>query len=67
MHSGYILHGRLASWLWIEDRLNPEWESDHWWHFRNEDELEGACCDALDKLLKYGIPWVENLASKPLR
>jgi hypothetical protein len=60
---GYSLSARLASWLWIEDRLNPQWESDHWWHFLNEEELENACLDALDKLLKYGIPWVENLAS----
>jgi hypothetical protein len=61
---GYSLSARLAAWLWIENRLAPQWEGDHWWHFLNEEELENACLDALDKLLKYGIPWVENLASK---
>jgi hypothetical protein len=63
----YLLVDRLASWLWIENRLDPQWESDHWWHFLNEEELEHSCLDALDKLLKHGVPWVENLASKQPR
>ena len=60
----YLLEDRLASWLWIEDRHHPEWALDHWWHFLNEEELESACLDALDKILKYGIPYLEDLNSK---
>ena len=60
----YLLEDRLASVLWIADRNHPEWESDHWWHFLNESELEQACLDVLDKLKEYGIPYLEDLNSK---
>jgi hypothetical protein len=61
---GYFLYERLGPWLWIKDRRDPEWRHDHWWHFIDEDALEGACLDALDKLLKYGIPYLEDLSSE---
>jgi len=60
---GYLLFDRLASWMWIEDRHHPEWQSDYWWHFLNEEELKGACSDVLNKLLKYGVPYLEDLNS----
>lgn len=64
---GYFLGERLASALWIDDRHDPKWESDHWWNFQNEKTLEKACQDALEKLLKYGIPYLEDLSTKSLR
>ena len=62
--SGYWLDERLASWLWIDDRSNPEWRSDYWWHFLDETELENSCFDILDKLLNFGIPFLEDLDTK---
>lgn len=64
---GYFLDQRLASILWISDRHDPEWESDYWWSFPNEEVLEEACQDALEKLLKYGVPYLEDLTTKPFR
>ena len=66
-HYGYYLFERLAPWLWIEDRYNPEWSSDYWWHFRNVEELESACQDAVEKLLQYGISFLEDLTSRSLK
>ena len=63
---GYYLEERLASALWISNRHDPEWKSDHWWSFPNEETLEEACRDALGKLLKYGIPYLEDLNTKSL-
>jgi hypothetical protein len=60
----YCLSERLAPWLWVENRSDTEWKADHWWHFLNESELRLACNDALDKLLKYGLPYLEDLNSK---
>lgn len=46
---------RLASWLWdLEGAL------DGWWHFTTIEEVQVAYLDILDKLLKYGIPYLEN-------
>ncbi|MCA9955188.1 MAG: hypothetical protein H6657_30580 [Ardenticatenaceae bacterium] len=64
---GYFLNERLASALWISDRHDPEWKTDYWWSFPNEESLEAACQDALEKLLKYGIPYLEDLNTKSLR
>jgi hypothetical protein len=61
---GYCLDERLGPWLWIKDRRDPEYRHDYWWHFINEDALEKACLDALDRLLKYGIPYLEDLSSE---
>ena len=63
MLSGYRLHCRLAAFLWIQDRFDPEWEGDHWWHFLTEQDLEAACRNVLEKLFHYGIPWAEDLDS----
>lgn len=63
---GYYLEERLASALWISDRHDPEWKPDHWWSFPNEESLEAACQDALEKLLQYGIPYLEDLNTKSL-
>mgnify|MGYP006885820301 CR=1 FL=1 len=60
----YLLDERLAPWLWTQDRNDPKWKIDYWWHFLNETELENSCRDVLDKLQKFGIPFLENLASK---
>jgi hypothetical protein len=64
---GYFLNERLASALWITDRTDPEWESDHWWSFANEEQFEKACSDALAQLIEYGISYLEDLNTKSLR
>jgi hypothetical protein len=33
---------------------------DYWWHFISEDELHNVCEDILDKIIKYGIPFLED-------
>jgi hypothetical protein len=61
--ASYFLFEHLAPALWITDRQDSDWVSDFWWHFRDAGELEGVCEEALALLLKYGIPYVEDLRS----
>lgn len=37
---------------------------DHWWIPAKEEEIEAQFADALDKLERYGIPWLEDPKSK---
>lgn len=46
---------RLASWLWDSDGV-----FDCWWHFTTTEELQEVYAGILDKLLKYGIPYLNN-------
>jgi hypothetical protein len=71
----YQIYQRLAPYLWIDSAEDPKYRddwwvfpntTDYWWHFLNAEELQLACLDALDKLLKFGIPYLEDLNSKPL-
>jgi hypothetical protein len=71
----YQIYQRLAPYLWIDSaeelQYRDDWGSfpsmgDYWWHFLNAEELQSACLDALDKLLKFGIPYLEDPNSKPL-
>lgn len=58
--TNHFLCARLASCLWIEDRENPEWESDHWWSCFDEATLIGNCHEVMNLLHQHGIPWLEN-------
>jgi hypothetical protein len=60
----YFLYARLASCLWIKDRYDSEWESDHWWNCFDEETLTLNCKEAVHLLERYGIPWLENPATK---
>jgi hypothetical protein len=71
----YQIYQRLAPYLWINSAEEPQYRDDwgsfpsmgdYWWHFLNAEELQSACLDALDKLFKFGIPYLEDLNSKPL-
>lgn len=64
LNADYCLSTRLASWLWIKDREDFLWESDHWWYFIDKATLELACEDALWSLLLYGVPWLETPETK---
>lgn len=59
----YQIYRRLAPALWMGDPANSEHRFDYWWHFLDANELEAACLDALAKLRKYGIPFLEDLDS----
>lgn len=54
-----IFEVRLAPRLW--ETAIEEKAMDQWWHFDDSiDELRVAYADTLEKLLKYGIPFLEN-------
>lgn len=50
--------------IWAQ-RIGPlyphEGNSDYWWHFVSIDELREAYKDMLNKIIEYGIPFVEDL------
>jgi hypothetical protein len=50
-----IAHVRLAPCLWEKGGA-----MDLWWHFLSESEYEEACKDILDKLVRYGIPFLND-------
>jgi len=50
---------RLAPFIW-----DNEGSSDQWWHFRDKEELEKNCLDALEKIINYGIPFLSDPDSK---
>jgi len=37
---------------------------DHWWEYSSRDELDTQIRDALEKLVTYGLPWLEDPASR---
>ncbi len=51
---------RLGPGLWSQQIKR----GDYWWHFLTEDELEIAYKDILEKLLNFGIPYLENPKSR---
>ncbi len=50
---------RLGSYFWDkQDR-----SSEQWWHFTSVEQLRQAYDDILGKLVKYGIPFLEDPGS----
>ncbi len=47
---------RLAPRIWDASSSLP----DYWWHINTHDKLIIACQDILDKLLSWGIPFLED-------
>jgi hypothetical protein len=56
---------RLASSLWIQDRTDPAWESDHWYSCFDSERLTESCHRVDQELKQYGIPWLESPAARP--
>ena len=52
-----VLHMRLAPQLWEKGNT----AMDNWWHFTSVNELRDCYADVLDKLIKYGIPYLEDI------
>jgi hypothetical protein len=65
-HQGWYegaLRVRLGSVLQFVYSLDiPHY--DYWWNPINDDQLRRTFQDVLDKLERYGIPWLEDLESR---
>ena len=48
---------RLSPSLWDN---SGEGAMDYWWHFVSVEDLQEAYQDALEKIIHYGIPFLEN-------
>jgi hypothetical protein len=48
---------RLAPCLWDN---SGKGDMDYWWHFVSVAELQAAYQDALEKIIHFGIPFLEN-------
>jgi hypothetical protein len=59
-----FLNQRLSAVLWLVYGLRIYSNIDHWWIPVREEEIETQFADALDKLEKYGIPWLKDPKSK---
>jgi len=59
-----FLNERLPAVLWFVHGLRIYPYSDHWWTPAKEEEIEAQLADALDKLERYGIPWLEDPKSR---
>lgn len=51
---------RLGSLIFAYYKLNLYPFSDHWWEFENDVELKTQLEDAIEKLIEYGLPWLED-------
>ena len=57
---------RLSYVLWFVYKRRDYAVSDHWWTASNSAQREAALLDAVEKIERYGIPWIEALdAPKP--
>ena len=54
------LHVRLTPWLWGEGK---PYVDDNWWYVNPLDELDDKLNDMLAKIIKYGIPFMEDMNS----
>ena len=52
------LHLRLTPWLWGDEK--PYTEED-WWYIYPVEELDNKLRDMLAKIIKYGIPIIEDM------
>lgn len=60
-----FLNWRLPAVLWFVYGLGNIYSyNDHWWTPAREEEIEAQFADALDKLERYGIPWLEDPKSR---
>lgn len=53
-------HVRLTPWLWGEK--NPH-EDASWWYVNPPEEFDNKLNDILDKIIHYGIPFLEDMNS----
>lgn len=59
-YPGSGLMMRLPYLLWAYYGLRFYAKPDHWWSYTNTEERQTALDDALTKLVRYGLPWLEN-------
>lgn len=59
-----FLNNRLPWVLWFIYELRIYPSSDHWWTCANEGQVRDELVDAVDKMVWYGIPWLEDLNSR---
>ena len=57
------LAARLGAILWFVYKLRPYENYNEDWNASNAEECKTQLLDALYKLEKYGIPWLENPSS----
>ncbi len=56
------LFSRLADLIRYNFAQTDEVEAN-WWEARNKEEFEVKLKDAIEKIIKYGIPWLDNPSS----
>ena len=54
----------LSYLLWEVLKNKKYGKAYYVWEFRTQDDLEFQLKDALDVIIEYGIPWVEDLNTK---
>ncbi len=54
---------RLGYVLWYVYGVRDYAVSDYWWTAPSETQLQAALADAVEKILQYGLPWVEDAAA----
>jgi hypothetical protein len=54
----------LPQLLWFVLKINIYEGPNHIWKYHNEEELVTQLEDAFEKMIEYGIPWLENPDSK---
>lgn len=56
---------RLGALIWFYYKLRIYPHSSHWWEFKDDEELKIQLEDAVEKIITYGIPWLEDLDAVP--
>lgn len=56
---------RLTSLIWNYYKLRLYPQPSYWWEFENDEELKVQLEDAVEKVIKYGIPWLEDPNAVP--
>jgi hypothetical protein len=54
------LYVPLTPWLWKEKNADPD---SPWWYIHPLDELDARLNDMLEKIIDYGIPFIEDVNS----
>jgi len=62
-YSDILVSGRLSLIIWFVFGLQIYSQYDYWWIPTKADELVEQFSDVIDKLEKYGIPWIEDTDS----